>query len=363
MNMYESSNKMSKNFEIRRKDDLKKKNILIRKNLPWIEKYRPNKIENIMLDGPLKKRIQKMIVQRDIPNIILQGTPGIGKTSTIKCIAKEMYGKYYKHMVLDVNASDNRGIKIQNLIENFRKTCVSIKEEDKESIAKFKLVILDEADNMTDKARHIISGFLEKNSDDIKFAFTCNNKHNITPSIQSRCDIIKYPLLTEKIVVNRLKEILEIETKKNYDDMSKDEQNNLIEGLKTIYSITNGDLRNAINILQLTNLRFDNITKDNVYHVYDKPHPEKSREIIDACYDKDLAKGFERIIHMREQGYSGIDIALGLFTTLQMNICDHLPEKTKIEFSNIICESVYYIDKGLDSSLTQITNCIAKMCS
>jgi replication factor C subunit 2/4 len=343
-------------------EELKEKRDIIIKNLPWIEKYRPNKLENISLDPYIKNQILTMIKNRDIPHIILQGTPGVGKTSTIKCIARQMYGKYFKYMVLEMNASDDRGIQVQESIENFRKSYVSIREEDKNKIPKFKLVILDEADNMTDKAKHIISGFLEKNKNDIRFAFTCNHKNNILSSIQSRCYIIRYPRLTKDIVIKRLKRICKMECV--YDESTDyDEEVKLEKGLKTIYEITRGDMRNALNILQLTNDRFGKITTENVYQIYDKPHPEKSKEIINSCYEDNIGEAFERIINMRELGYSGTDIALGLFTTLHMDICDYIPEKTKIKYLSNISYSLYNISKGLDSSLLQITRCIADMMS
>lgn len=344
------------------KDELKNKRDIIMKNLPWIEKYRPNKLENISLEPYIKKQIMTMIKNRDIPHIILQGTPGVGKTSTIKCIARQMYGKYFKFMVLEMNASDDRGIKIQESIENFRKSYVGIKDCDKDKIPKFKFVILDEADNMTDKAKHIISGFLEKNKSDIRFAFTCNYKNNILSSIQSRCYIIKYPRLTKDIVMKRLKQICKIEQVFD-DETSKKEEIELERGLKTIYEITRGDMRNALNILQLTNDRFGKISTDNVYQIYDKPHPEKSKEIIDSCYEQDISLAYKKIVDMRNLGYSGTDIALGLFTTLHMDLCEHIPEKTKIKYLNDISFSLYNISKGLDSSLLQITRCIADMIS
>ena len=124
-------------------------------NLPWIEKHRPGKINNVKIDSQIKKQIKKMIENKDCPNMILEGPPGVGKTSTIRCIAREMYGKYYKDMVLEMNASDERGIKIQESIENFRRAFVNVQEDD--NVPTFRMVILDEADNMTDKAKHIIS--------------------------------------------------------------------------------------------------------------------------------------------------------------------------------------------------------------
>src|SRR5439155_1629010 len=195
----------------------------------------------------IKKQIAMMIVHKDLPNIILEGPPGVGKTSTIKCVARAIYGRYYNDMVLEMNASDDRGIKIQETIENFRRAFVHINDDDKDNVPLFKMVILDEADNMTDKAKHIISGFIKNCVDDLRFAFTCNAKDNIIPSIQSGCHIIKYPPLSDEIIMNRLREICTFEGIIT-ESTKKTKIKSIEKGIHAITQITNGDMRFAINI-------------------------------------------------------------------------------------------------------------------
>ena len=328
--------------------------------LPWIEKHRPSKIYNVKLDDHIKKQIKKMIINFDIPNLILEGPPGVGKTSTIKCIAKEIYKKYYEYMVLEMNASDDRGIKIQESIENFRKAFVYIAEEDKLTIPTFKMVILDEADNMTDKAKYIISGFIKNCIDELRFAFTCNTKDNIISSIQSGCHIIKYPPLNDNIIKLRLKEICIHEGILKQNMNSKDLKI-IDDGLNAIIQITNGDLRFAINILQLTYNRFDSISSENIFEIQDKPHPQKSKDIIIACMNGKLDEAIKHIIEMRRKGYSGTDIAVGLRIALRLDICSDIPESVKIECWKCICYASYNISKGLDGSFLQVSACIADM--
>ena len=331
-------------------------------SLPWVEKYRPRNIDIVNIDSLIKKQIKHMIHNKYMPNIILVGPPGVGKTSTIRCVAKKMYHKYYKYMVLEMNASDDRGIKVQETINNFLKVYVHIKDADKQNVAPFKMVILDEADNMTDKAKHIIAAFLKHNSDTLRFAFTCNTKVNIIPAIQSCCHIIKYPPLSIKIIKNRLQEIC------NYEKIidSKTDKKTLKEinkGIDVITTITNGDMRQSINMLQLTYNRFNKISDTHVYEIYDKPHPSQSKEIIVDCCSENIGSALQKIINMRNQGYSGTDIALGLMFALRIDICNDIPIHLKIEFMKNISYALYNISKGLDSSLLQISACIADMCS
>ena len=330
-------------------------------SLPWIEKHRPSKIHSVKIDKQIKNQVEKMIDNKDLPNLILEGPPGVGKTSTIKCIARAIYGRYYKDMVLEMNASDDRGIKIQDSIENFRKAFVHIADEDKDTVPVFKMVILDEADNMTDKAKHIISGFIGNCVNDLRFAFTCNAKDNIISAIQSGCHIVKYPPLKDDIVKARLREICVLE-KVITDDMKKSHIKSIEGGIDAIAQITNGDMRFSINILQLTHNRFNDISASKVYEIHDKPHPEKSKEIIKYCIAEDLGKAIEKILDMRRRGYSGTDIALGLRFALRLDICSDIPEVIKIEFWKCISYSSYNISKGLDASVLQIASCVADMC-
>lgn len=327
--------------------------------LPWIEKHRPKKINNVKVDDQIKKQIQKMVENRDLSNIILVGPPGVGKTSTLRCAARAIYGKHYKDMVLEMNASDDRGIKIQESIENFRRAYVDIREGD--NVPSFRMVILDEADNMTDKAKHIISGFIKNCVNDLRFAFTCNTKNNITSSIQSGCHIIKYPPLSDEIISARLREICVIEDVIT-ETTSKQKIKSTEAGIHAITQITNGDMRHSINILQLTYNRFLEISVDNVYAINDKPHPEKSKEIILMCCDGDLANAIDKILDLRRKGYSGTDITMGLRMALRLDICADIPEDIKIEFWKCISYSSYNISKGLDASVLQITACVADMC-
>lgn len=324
--------------------------------LPWIEKYRSKKINDIKINIYIKNQIENMISKYDIPNIILEGPSGVGKTSTILCIARELYKKYYRYMVLEMNASDNRGIEVHTIINNFQKLYVHINEEDKKNIPPFKMIILDEADNMTDKAENIISNFM-KNNNNLRFAFTCNSKENILSVIQSNCHIVKYPALDDKIIVSRLQEICVLENIINKDTPKKTLKT-IINGLTSIAHITNGDMRHSINILQITYRRYNEINTKNVFNIQDIPQPEQLKEILINCINGNIGLALKKVIDIRHNGYSGTDIIIGIRNILRIDICFDIDEPTKMEISKCIHLAYNNISR-IDSSLLQITACIA----
>lgn len=315
--------------------------------LPWIEKYRPDGIDGLMLNDKLKKSIKDMIKTKNIQNIILVGPPGVGKTSTIRCIAKELLGKYYSRYVLELNASDDRGTKsVQGTIINFCRTKLFYKDDDGKKYSGQKIIILDEADNMVEKAQHQIDLLMEQYKDKVRFAFTCNSSTPIIESIQSKCIILRYTRLSLDLVSHKLAKIAEIE-KINYDK----------GGLHSIANISNGDLRQAINIMQMMYNKNGKITEKDVNDSCDIPQPLIIKEIFDKCINNDLPKAIEKVIELRENGYSGSDVMYGMFYTLKTELCKDIPEDKLIKIGKCISYSTYVISKGLDTNL-QLIACL-----
>lgn len=315
-------------------------------NTPWIEKYRPVTLEDLVLDTGMYNKIKKILDEQDMPNIIITGVPGVGKTTTISCLAKNLLGKFYNDAVLELNASDDRGIKtVQDSIENFCKKKIYFDD----TVAQHKIVILDEADNMTKKAQQSIKNLMKTYHDTTRFAFTCNNSSYIIESIQSRCIIFKYSKLTNIQIAERIKKICSIE-KIPFTE----------EGIKTLVETSQGDLRKAINNLQLTYNGYTKITPDNVYKLCDRPHPLVIQNIFLACRNKDIKKAFEYLEDLRVKGYSSSDISLSMINTLRELDKTILDERTKIKYIEEISKTCIIISQGVSSQL-QLTACICRL--
>lgn len=325
------------------KEHKKKKNTL---NVPWIEKYRPNTIEDLVLDEGMYNKIKKILDDKDMPNMIITGVPGVGKTTTVSCLAKNLLGKFYDEAVLELNASDDRGIKtVQESIEHFCKKKIYFDD----TVAQHKIVILDEADNMTIKAQQSIKNLMKNYHNTTRFTFTCNNSSYIIESIQSRCIIFRYNRLTNVQIANRIKKICSIEEIPYTDD-----------GIKTLVETSQGDLRKALNNLQLTYIGYTKVTPENVYKLCDKPHPLVIQNIFTACHNKDIKKALEYLNDLQKKGYSSSDISLSMIGTLKDLDKSVLDERTKIRYIEEVSKTCIIVSQGVISSL-QLTACICRL--
>jgi len=320
--------------------------------LPWIEKYRPHRITSILLEDNVRNEINKIITNKEISNIIITGRPGIGKTTTINCLAKHLYGDYYDQFVLEFNASDDRGIKVENSIVKFCKLLISLSKSERKKFPHHKLIILDEADNITEKAQHIISKLMEQYKNIARFAFTCNTSYNIIEIIQSRCKIIRYQKVNIDKIAPRLEDICDIE-KVPY---TKD-------SLEYVAELCEGDMRNALNILELTFRKHEKINIVLIADVYDKPQRQILKDILQYCLNDNYKKAFKTTKELKDKGYTGIDIVSGFFSTIKSKYCNdnNIANDMKLKMNKIICNAIYNISKGCDTNL-QLYAVIGKLC-
>lgn len=325
-------------------------NRLRHEQLPWTEKYRPTRVEDLYLDDQLKPRIIYYSTHKWIPNLILDGESGVGKTSTVKCLVRSLYGEYLSNNILEMNASDG-GVKIMHEeIVNFCKGKIVYKKADEGSYANFKLVIIEAGDNMDEnKVQPQINSIMEQFKANVKFIITCNKSSNLLEAIQSRCLILPYHKISQNQIVEKLKSICQKENIK-YD----------LIALNKIAELSRGDLRGAINKLQLVCNKKKDVTINSTEELCDLPQQVVIKKLLDSVIEKDLHSAFSVLELLKQSGYSGSDIVLGMLSTMKSDICDDIPEKIKISMLKHVCNSSYRISKGTDSKL-QLYSCVADM--
>jgi replication factor C subunit 2/4 len=237
--------------------------------LPWVEKYRPVFLDDIVGNSETIERLKIIAKDGNLPHIIISGMPGIGKTTSILCLARQMLGDAYKEAVLELNASDERGIDVvRNRIKGFAQKKVTLPP------GMQKIVILDEADSMTSGAQQALRRTMEIYSGTTRFAFACNQSNKIIEPLQSRCAILRYARLTDGQVVKRLMQICEAEKVEHSED-----------GIAALVFSAEGDMRQAINNLQSTWAGFGFVNGDNVFKVVDQPHPIKVQAMVKSCQE------------------------------------------------------------------------------
>jgi replication factor C small subunit len=208
-------------------------------NLMWVEKYRPIKLEQVINQKEIVNGLKNLIKNPyEIPHVLFAGPAGVGKTTTALCIARELLGEDWQRNTLELNASDERGIKmVRERVKEF--AAVMKLATDTNDDVSFRIIILDEADEMTSEAQTALRRIIEDSSKTTRFIIICNYLSQIIEPIQSRCVVFRFMRLAKEDVIGYLKMICEKEGVK-YEE----------KALSQIYGATSGDLRHSINILQ-----------------------------------------------------------------------------------------------------------------
>jgi len=310
--------------------------------LPWVEKYRPTFLKDIVGNEETVKRLQVIAREGNMPNIIIAGPPGIGKTTSIICLSRELLGENYKDGVLELNASDERGIDVvRNVIKSFAQKKITLPK------GRHKIIILDEADNMTEGAQQALRRTMELYSSSTRFALACNTSTKIIEPIQSRCAILRYTRLSDQEIAKRLTEVMQDESVSNTPD-----------GLEALIFTADGDMRQALNNLQATYAGFGSVSPENVFKVCDQPHPMVIKEMVSQTIKGDIEKAHQNLYHLWRMGYSASDIVATLFRVVKSF---DMSEPLKLEFSKEIAFTHMRIVSGLDT-LLQLSGLIARLC-
>ena len=298
-------------------------------NRPWVEKYRPRRLDDVVNQKGIIKRLKQFIKDESMPHLIFAGPAGTGKTTSALAMVRELYGRKMavNATFLELNASDARGIGVvRTYIKDFAKTKPP-------SDISFKILILDEADNMTAPAQQALRRTMEKYTRNCRMILICNYSNKIIPPIQSRCVVFRFSSLNNDDIKERVKYIANQEI----INISSD-------GLNALVEVSKGDCRRAINYLQSCGTISKKIDQEIVFRVAGEVPPEKIREILQTALEGQLQFSLKLLNDItREYGLSGINIIKNIHREIYgLSISEDL----KIEISKLLAEFEYRLSQG-----------------
>ncbi|KAJ9101871.1 Subunit of heteropentameric Replication factor C (RF-C) [Naganishia friedmannii] len=273
-----------------------------REGLPWVEKYRPNTLDDVVSHKDITGTIENFIKKGRLPHLLFYGPPGTGKTSTILAIARLIYGEAtYRSHILELNASDDRGIDVvREQIKGFAQTRVLFSKG-------FKLIILDEADMMTNAAQGALRRVIEQYTKNVRFCILCNYVNKITPAIQSRCTKFRFSPLPEKEVEKKVDQVVE-----------REKVNITPDGKQALLKLSKGDMRRALNVLQACHAAYDTVDETAVYNCTGNPHPRDVEAVVQSMMRDEFGTSYEFITQLKmDRGLALQDLITGTYEVLE----------------------------------------------
>jgi replication factor C small subunit len=307
----------------------------------WAEKYRPKRLDGIVDQKEIVERLKSFAKSRNVPHCIFAGPPGTGKTTAALCLARDLYGDVYREHLMELNASDERGI---DVVRETVKTFARVK-----SIGEipFKILILDEADNMTSDAQQALRRTMERFTETCRFIMCANYSGKIIEPIQSRCAPFRFTHLPREEHDCYLKDIA-----------AKEEVKLTTEGLDAIFEVCGGDLRRAINTLQSAASLGKPVDAKVVYSVTGKASPVDVQKMLKVAMDGDFMEARKQLRDMiQKYGVAGTDIIRQIHTEI---FRAEMPEKWRVKLADVVGEVDFRLVEGADEEV-QLSALLAKL--
>ncbi|KAN0062609.1 Subunit of heteropentameric Replication factor C (RF-C) [Thecaphora frezii] len=309
--------------------------------LPWVEKYRPATLDDLVSHKEITATIQNFIAKNRLPHLLFYGPPGTGKTSTILAMARKIYGNQYRNSVLELNASDERGIEVvREQIKSFASTRSVFSNK-----GGFKLIVLDEADAMTQAAQGALRRVIEQYTKNVRFCIICNYVNKIIPAIQSRCTRFRFNPLELEQVEGRLKVVVEAEG-----------CNLTPSGQEALLRLSKGDMRRALNVLQACHAAHERIDQEAVYNCTGNPQPQDVEFVLQSMMRDEFTTAFHNVSKLKaSKGIALADLVAGLFEILPTV---KLPSNARVVLLEHLANTEHRLSTGASEKL-QLTALLA----
>ena len=298
----------------------------------WIEKYRPTNLSEVVGQSNVTDRLKNYVKERSMPHLLFAGPAGIGKTTSALALAKEMFGELWKHNLHELNASDERGIDVvRGKIKEFARTA-PLGEDG------FKIIFLDEADALTGAAQAALRRTMERYARTCRFIMSCNFSSKIIDPIQSRCAVFRFKPIKAEDLEKYLKFVA-----------SKEGLKITSEGYQAITYLAQGDLRRAINGLQMAAAAKKEITPDVVYQAVAAARPDEVKEALELALDGNYSGARERLDTLQiTYGLAGEDVIRQMHRSVRdLKISDIV----KVQMIEKLAEADFRLSEGANSRI------------
>ncbi len=296
----------------------------------WVEKYRPASLREMLGQEQIVPLLRSYAEKRSMPHLMFAGPPGTGKTTAALALARDMFGPSWRQNFLELNASDERGIDtVRTTIKQYARTSPM-------GEVAFKLLFLDEADNLTAEAQASLRRLMERYSGSCRFILSCNYSSRIIDPIQSRCAVFRFRSYSAEAIRAQLERIVEAEGKK-VDP----------EAYEAILTAASGDMRRAINLLQLTATHATHVTAETVKEHASAPLRREVEGMLAAAFAGDFREARSRLYALlTERGAAGEEVLRAVHGYLP-DISDQvLPPREKIRLVEYLGEVDFRLSQG-----------------
>lgn len=293
----------------------------------WVEKYRPQQLDEVVGQPGVVESLKAYARSNNIPHLLFAGPAGTGKTTCALALTKEIFGDFWRENFEELNASDERGIDVvRGRIKNFARTAPL-------GNASFKIIFLDEADSLTPDAQAALRRTMERYTHTCRFILSCNYSSKIIEPIQSRCAVFRFSAINEKDTRTHIQKIADVE-----------ELNVTEDGIDVLLYVAKGDLRKAINALQVAASLSKRIDAEVIYKTTVTAKPEEAKKILEIALQGNFIEARAVLDKLLiDYGLSGEDVLKGMH-----EIVFDLPiaERIKAEIVGKIGEAEFRIVEG-----------------
>ena len=293
----------------------------------WVEKYRPKTLDEIVGQDEIVERLKAYRDSKNLPHLLFAGPAGTGKTTSAMALSRDLFGEDWRQNYYELNSSDERGI------DTVRTKIKEIARLAPFGDTDFKLIFLDEADNLTADAQAALRRTMETYSKTSRFVLSANYSSRIIEPIQSRCAVFRFRPLKPEAIREYLGRIAKAERLKITED-----------GMEALVYVSEGDMRRAVNSLQVAASMGTTIDADALYKVASTIRPEEVKRIIERALAGEFLKAREILDHLLiEYGVSGEDVVRQLHRAIfDLNV----PDEVKVRLLDRVGETDFRLVEG-----------------